>query len=448
MGKNPKPGVTLSGVEVRLLYPRYTTCWHQHATCNPQHETRNAEHVTLNFEDLHTQLINLVARGQLQSYSQPLYEETMQQLVQGIRSAWGGRLDTIDYNAPDHTAMSMLESNVHRFSAGKSWYEVGELNRLLSESDGFREFKGRAEAFLEQVNLNYLETEYNLAHATAQNAAAYIRQVEEKDVLPFWQYHAVLDDRTRPAHEGLHGKVFRADDPAFQVIYPPNGWGCRCEVVQLSRYDGKLSTRKEALQALAVEGELDKMVKGGFNTNRGMQQVIFTRAQEYARTFKEAALGVKDNGVDAWNTINRGPLPQLPGNIRSKDQALAWFRSQVGNHGLKDDKRIRLVDYRNRPVHITLKNFNQHISGFRFRRERHKLVDQLPGILSDPDEVYLHRRSGEKYEMRYVKFYKDRPVMVITDIERGKPENIRTWYTLDRQPDDQRAGILIKRKPG
>ena len=34
-----------------------------------------------------------------------------------------------------------------------------------------------------------------------------------------------------------HGTVLRWDDPWWETHYPPNGWRCRCRVVQLSDAD-------------------------------------------------------------------------------------------------------------------------------------------------------------------------------------------------------------------
>lgn len=50
---------------------------------------------------------------------------------------------------------------------------------------------------------------------------------------PYWMYTAVLDGRTRPAHRSLHGRVFRHDDPVWGVAWPPNGFRCRCTVINM-----------------------------------------------------------------------------------------------------------------------------------------------------------------------------------------------------------------------
>lgn len=54
---------------------------------------------------------------------------------------------------------------------------------------------------------------------------------------PWLRYVATLDDRTRPQHRAWHGLVLRADDPFWRSHNPPNGWHCRCTVVQLSDRD-------------------------------------------------------------------------------------------------------------------------------------------------------------------------------------------------------------------
>lgn len=51
---------------------------------------------------------------------------------------------------------------------------------------------------------------------------------------PWLLYDAVNDGKTRPDHLAWDGTLLRWDDPWWQTHYPPNGWRCRCRVIQLS----------------------------------------------------------------------------------------------------------------------------------------------------------------------------------------------------------------------
>lgn len=74
-----------------------------------------------------------------------------------------------------------------------------------------------------------LRTSYAAGHwaAIEKNARA----------APYVMYSAVLDSRTRPMHRAWNGTVLRWNDPWWQTHTPPNGWNCRCSVIQLSARD-------------------------------------------------------------------------------------------------------------------------------------------------------------------------------------------------------------------
>lgn len=57
---------------------------------------------------------------------------------------------------------------------------------------------------------------------------------EVADDLPFWQYSAVLDDRSRPTHRALDGVVLPASHPFWNSHYPPWDFMCRCTVIALA----------------------------------------------------------------------------------------------------------------------------------------------------------------------------------------------------------------------
>lgn len=69
---------------------------------------------------------------------------------------------------------------------------------------------------------------------TAYMSGRYRRQLANAKDRPYWMYVAVMDGQTRPTHRDLNGKIFRFDDPIWQYLYPPNGWGCRCRIRALT----------------------------------------------------------------------------------------------------------------------------------------------------------------------------------------------------------------------
>ncbi|MCT8807942.1 minor capsid protein, partial [Glaesserella parasuis] len=84
-----------------------------------------------------------------------------------------------------------------------------------------------------------LNTIYRTNMQQAYSAARYQRYMDNVDNRPYWQYSAVGDKRTRPAHQALNGKIYRYDDPFWATFYPPNGFNCRCTVIALSGRDLK-----------------------------------------------------------------------------------------------------------------------------------------------------------------------------------------------------------------
>jgi SPP1 gp7 family putative phage head morphogenesis protein len=61
--------------------------------------------------------------------------------------------------------------------------------------------------------------------------------LENIDNRPYWQWVAVVDPSTRPAHIELHEKVFRYDDSIWEKYWPPIDKTCRCRVRALSERD-------------------------------------------------------------------------------------------------------------------------------------------------------------------------------------------------------------------
>jgi SPP1 gp7 family putative phage head morphogenesis protein len=68
----------------------------------------------------------------------------------------------------------------------------------------------------------------------AAYAQGHWRQIEEQaEVAPFLMYDAVDDFRTRPLHNSWDNKVLPVTSAWWKTHYPPNGYNCRCGVIQL-----------------------------------------------------------------------------------------------------------------------------------------------------------------------------------------------------------------------
>jgi len=90
-------------------------------------------------------------------------------------------------------------------------------------------------------SLRRLQTIYRTNLQSAYMAGRHRQALEQRDRAPWAQYLAVMDQRTRPAHGSLHGKVFALESAAWSVVSPPNGYNCRCRARYLS--DQELADR-------------------------------------------------------------------------------------------------------------------------------------------------------------------------------------------------------------
>ncbi|WP_297772700.1 phage minor head protein [uncultured Roseovarius sp.] len=74
------------------------------------------------------------------------------------------------------------------------------------------------------------------ANMRASHAAGKWARIQRvKDAFPFLRYVQVQRDTKREAHARYHEIILPVDHPAWERIFPPNGWRCGCTVQQLSQ---------------------------------------------------------------------------------------------------------------------------------------------------------------------------------------------------------------------
>lgn len=130
-----------------------------------------------------------------------------------------------------------LLRNVYQFSVAKNHSQLKALTEALVTSKGeistFTQVREVARKIDERYNITYLQTEYDTAISSAQMAAHWTRFGEGK-ADPMLRYVTAGDERVRASHAALNGLQRPMSDPIWDTIYPPNGWHCRCTVVEVN----------------------------------------------------------------------------------------------------------------------------------------------------------------------------------------------------------------------
>ena len=159
------------------------------------------------------------------------------------------------------------------FSGMKTFHELNEAFPSLLDENGnrktFEQFLNDVRKIDETYNHNYLRAEFNFVQISAEMAAKWERFMEDGDRYNL-QYRTAADGKVRPEHASMHGITLPPSDSFWEEFYPPNGWGCRCTVVQVRKSKYAVTNHEEAMSL----GELatGKDTKGIFRFNPGKQE--------------------------------------------------------------------------------------------------------------------------------------------------------------------------------
>jgi len=138
----------------------------------------------------------------------------------------------------DFNTLAALQRNVVQFSAAKSYTMQREMLNLLIDGNGklrsFQDFKQAAQPIADRQASVWLKAEYELTVASAQMAAKWQQVQKNKNTLPLLQFDAILDNKTTHTCRSLDGVTLPVDHWFWNLYFPPNHWGCRSTVRQLS----------------------------------------------------------------------------------------------------------------------------------------------------------------------------------------------------------------------
>ena len=175
-----------------------------------------------------------------------------------------------------------LQRSNYIFSGFKTFHELNEATHALIDENGnrkpFEQFLKDVQKIDQTYNRNYLRAEYNFCQASADMAAKWEGFMQDGDRYNL-QYRTQRDEHVRPEHRLLDRITLPINDSFWEKYYPPNGWNCRCTVVQVRKSKYPVTPHDQAM-SLAEEAT-GKDLNGIFQFNPGIEQKTFPDYNPY-----------------------------------------------------------------------------------------------------------------------------------------------------------------------
>jgi hypothetical protein len=152
------------------------------------------------------------------------------------------------------------------------------------------------------------------------------------------------DEAVREAHAALDGVVLPADHPFWADHYPPWDWGCRCQVVGVSRMEyeriqqqdeGRLPEKKQI-----IEGERLKLLETQGRLDRGPSSQVDVRSPRERYEEKKDA-GKNPPPPYQWNPGDlRIPLESLEAHYADDPDTWKFFVDAAKGTALEDGRSL------------------------------------------------------------------------------------------------------------
>jgi len=247
-------------------------------------------------------LLNAIYKGLISPKMLPanLYEFHYKNIYSAVGKGFGFAEDFKKGSQRYKTALAFMQ-NVSFFSGAKTFQQTSLLSQLVFNDNGtkrpFSEFKALTRLINDEYNKDYLRTEQNTAYSSAQSAEEWQETQDYKKDLPYLRYVTVGDERVRYEHRLWDGITRPVDDDFWNTHYPPNGWNCRCIVVQLA--EGEKTNLKKHLEEYNKRVPEKEKVKSMnnpskvFANNAGKSGFIYNNQHSYFKfpnEYKKSAL--------------------------------------------------------------------------------------------------------------------------------------------------------------
>ena len=239
---------------------------------------------------------------------------------------------------------------------------------------------------------------------------------EQLQSFEYWQYHhSPVSNDPRPEHLKYNGLIRPKDDPIWDVIFPPNGWGCNCYVTGLSKQRMKAKGLKVSdpieleweERLVGSHGPSPRTVKVPKGIDPGFAYAPGRSA--WMRAHVPAPKGSAPNGfaqlIPARSARDLMPeplpfakdklLPAMP--VGDEEKYVARFLDQFGGD---IGKPVLFTDAAGDAVVISEALFKDFKGRWKVaKREREQYLLMLAEAIKHPDEIWVgmewHHATGK-----------------------------------------------------
>lgn len=150
--------------------------------------------------------------------------------LRALAEAGYGRSMSLPASWDELALFERLKANLSYFSAAKVRTASAELEllKLLPQ----KEYLQAAASVMDRHNRLWLPAEQISAMASAQSAESWAEIKRRSILYPNLRYETAGDERVRTDHRQIDGAVHPVSSEFWDTWMPPNGWRCRCKVVQ------------------------------------------------------------------------------------------------------------------------------------------------------------------------------------------------------------------------
>lgn len=388
-----------------------------------------------------------------------IYFRTASELLQGYEEGYEKEFFKPGWTVKDNNLLTRVQNNIFAFSGAKTYAEMQELRdavyengKLLSPGD----FRRRARQINARYNIHYLDTERQQVITAGTQGSRWIDFEETADTHPYLEYVTARDEHVREEHRRLEGLIYPIDDPFWESYYPPNGWRCRCTVRkhterEYNHLKKQYESRARSSMPDSETGQkiAGKVVAKPFRHNVGTSEIFEWDGHPYFRANKEAKAmqlsAVKHYGMKPVKDIYLDERKLTKYKSGDTDFNTTW-KNLEEKYG-KSEEGFTLVDKQNQ---ISAK-FDPEFKDKIIKRKRTGYFSEITDVFFHPNEVWAtfqsskSRRFGEEFFNTYIRYYEDKPLVLLVD-QNGV---VNSFYRWDRSLEDFekfRIGLLKQKR--